>query len=176
MLLNKIINIKNLNMDSFIETFHIDWKIILAQAINFIVVLFVLNFLLIKPLKKTMRERTSKINGGLNDAKINAELLEKTKKEYEEVIQKAKVEAHTIFQDGKHEAEKKKAQMLEDSKKEVESMIANGKKTLEGEKAKMIEEAKQEIVSLVVSATEKLLELNPNEKFEEKVIDQMKKI
>lgn len=163
-------------MDSFIETFHIDWKIIVAQAINFIVVLFVLNFLLIKPLKKTMRERTSKITGGLNDAKTNAELLEKTKKEYDEVIQKAKTEAHTIFQEGKKEADIKKSQMIEDAQKEVENMIANGKKLLEGEKSKILEEAKQEIVSLVVSATEKLLESNPNEKFEEKAINQIKKI
>ena len=163
-------------MDSFIETFHIDWKIIIAQAINFAVVLFVLNFLLVKPLKKMMRERTEKITTGLSDAKTNAELLEKTKKEYDEVISKARIEAHTIFQEGKHEAETKKALMLEEAQKEVDSMISNGKKTLEGEKTKMIEEAKQEIVSLVVSATEKLLESNPNEKFDEKVLNQIKKI
>lgn len=163
-------------MDSFIETFHIDWKIIIAQAINFIVVLFVLNFLLIKPLKKTMRERSEKITGGLNDAKTNSELLEKTKKEYSDVIQKAKEEAHTIFQDGKRDADKKKAEMLEEARKEVETMINSGKKVLESEKVKMVEEAKAEIVALVVSATEKLLESNPNEKFDEKVLNQIKKI
>lgn len=163
-------------MDSFIETFHIDWKIIIAQAVNFVVVLFILNFLLIKPLKKTMKERSEKITGGLNDAKTNASLLEKTKKEYDEVIQKAREEAHTIFQEGKSDAEKKKTEMIENAKKEVETMINNGKKMLEGEKTKMVEEAKAEIVSLVVSATEKLLESNPNEKFDEKILNQIKKI
>ena len=163
-------------MDSFIETFHIDWKIIIAQAINFVVILFVLNFLLVKPLKKMMKERSEKIAGGLNDAKTNAELLEKTKKEYADIIAKAREEAHTIFQEGKKDAESKKAQMMEDTKKEVEGMISSGKKMLESEKSKMIEEAKQEIVSLVVSATEKLLESNQNEKFDDKVLNQIKKI
>lgn len=163
-------------MDSFIETFHIDWKIIIAQAVNFAVVLFVLNFLLIKPLKKMMKGRTETITGGLNDAKTNAELLKKTKEEYNEVIQKAREEAHTIFQEGKHDAEKKKTEMLEEARKEVETMITSGKKTLESEKTKMIEEAKVEIVSLVVSATEKLLESNPSEKFDEKILNQIKKI
>jgi hypothetical protein len=40
----------------------------------------------------------------------------------------------------------------------------------------MIEEAKKEIVSLVVLATEKLLESNQDEKFNEKTINQIKKM
>lgn len=163
-------------MDSFIETFHIDWKIIIAQAINFVVVLFILNFLLIKPLRKTMKEREEKITGGLNDADKNAKLLEKTKKEYDSIILNAKSEANTIFQEGKREAMTKKTEMLENAQKEVELMIQNGKKTLESEKIKMVEEAKQEIVSLVVSATEKLLASENNDKFNQKTINQMKEM
>jgi F-type H+-transporting ATPase subunit b len=163
-------------MDSFIETFHIDWKIIIAQSINFVIVLFILYFLIIKPLKKLMRERSENIALGLNDAKINAELLTNTKKEYDQIITKARTEAHTIFQEGKNEAENKKAEMIENAKKEVETMISNGKKILESEKVKIIEEAKKEIVSLVVLSTEKLLESNPDEKSESKAINHIKKI
>jgi F-type H+-transporting ATPase subunit b len=163
-------------MDSFIETFHIDWKIIIAQSVNFVIVLFVLYFLLVKPLKKLMAERSETISGGLNDAKVNAELLLNTKKEYEEVLSRARAEAHTIFQEGKVEAENKKSEMIEKAKKEVETMIANGKKMLESEKVKILEEAKKEIVSLVVLSTEKLLESRPDEKGEEKAINQIKKI
>lgn len=163
-------------MDSFITTFHIDWKIIVAQSINFIIVLGVLYFLIVKPLKQLMKERSANIEGGLNDAKANAILLANTKKEYDVIVSNARTEAHTIFQDGKKEAETKKAEMIENAKKEVDTMILNGKKVLESEKAKIIEEAKQEIVSLVVLATEKLLESHPNEKFESKSVDQLKNI
>ena len=163
-------------MDSFIETFHIDWKIIIAQSINFVIVLFILYFLIVKPLKKLMGERSNTIAGGLNDAKVNAELLLNTKKEYDQVITNARNEAHTIFQEGKSEAESKKAEMMENAKREVETMIANCKKMLESEKAKIIEEAKKEIVSLVVLSTEKLLESHPDEKSESKAINHIKKI
>lgn len=95
-------------MDSFISTFHIDWKIIIAQVINFAIVLFVLQFLALKPIKKLMKERTERIEGGLTDAAKNSEILKNTKKEYDEVIAKARTEAHEIFQDGKREAEEKK--------------------------------------------------------------------
>ena len=163
-------------MDSFINTFHIDWKIIIAQSINFVVVLFVLNFLIVKPLKKLMKERSETIAGGLDDASKNKELLKNTKKEYDEVLSKAKEEAHIIFQEGKKEAEEKKKIMIENAKEEVDNMIIAGKKSLESEKAKIIEEAKQEIVSLVVKATEKLLESHNNEDFNKKALDQIKKI
>lgn len=163
-------------MDSFIETFHIDWKIIIAQAVNFLVVLFVLNFLLIKPLKKMMRERGEDITGGLNNAVKNAEILSQTQKEYNEIVTKARTEAHEIFQEGKREAEEKKTEIIEKAKTEVDTMVANGKKILESEKMKMVEEAKKEIVSLVVLATEKLLESNQDEKFNEKTINQIKKM
>ena len=163
-------------MDSLITTFHIDWKIIIAQAINFGVVFAVLYLFALKPLKKLMDEREAKITGGLEDAKGNAILLEKTKNEYESIINKARAEAHTIFQEGKSEAEAKKTEMLEKAKGEVDNMISNGKKVLESEKVKIIEEAKGEIVSLVVKATEKLLESHNNESFEKEAIKQIKNI
>ncbi len=163
-------------MDSFITTFHIDWQIIIAQAINFIVVLFVLYFLALKPLKKVMSERTEKIEGGIEDAKKNKEILNNTQKEYAEIVSKAKEEAHAIFKEGKNEAESKKKEMLEEASREVEQMITNGKKILEAEKTKMIEEAKKEIVSLVVLSTEKLLESTDTKNFDEKTLEKIKKM
>ena len=55
-------------MDSIISTFHIDWKIIIAQAINFVIVFAVLYFYALKPLSKLMKERSEKISQGLDDA------------------------------------------------------------------------------------------------------------
>lgn len=163
-------------MDSFIGTFHIDWKIIIAQVINFAIVLFILQFLALKPLKKLMKERSERIEKGLSDASKNEEILKNTKKEYDEVINKARIEAHNIFQEGKREAEEKKKTIVEEANKEVEQMISNGKKILEAEKIKMVEEAKGEIVALVVKATEKLLETNEDKSFDKKAFEQIKKI
>ncbi len=162
-------------MDSFIQTFHIDWKILIAQTINFVVIIGFIYYLTLKPIKKLMNERTERIEKGINDAKTNAELLDKTQKEYNSILSKARIEANQIFQDGKKEAENNKNQILESTKQEVKVMVASGKKVLESEKVKMIEEAKNEIVSLVVTATEKLLELNPDESFNEKILQKMNK-
>jgi F-type H+-transporting ATPase subunit b len=163
-------------MDSLINTFHIDWKIIIAQAINFGVVFLVLYLFALKPLKKLMSDRQQRIENGLTDAKANALLIEKTRKEYDDIIKKARAEANNIFEEGKREALANKADMLSKADHEVDSMILNGKKILDSEKIKMVEEAKTEIVSLVVKATEKLLESNTDESYDEKAFKRIKNI
>jgi F-type H+-transporting ATPase subunit b len=163
-------------MDSFITTFHIDWHIMIAQAINFVIVLAVLYYLALKPLKKLMSEREERISQGIDDAKHNATLLAATQKEYDDVLAHARIEAHEIFQDGKAQAQAKRDEMLADAQKDVEHMIATGKKTLESEKVKMVEEAKKEIVTLVVRATEKLLEDHDDKTFDEKAIKKITRV
>ena len=157
-------------MDSIINTFHIDLKIIIAQIFK------VLYLYALKPLNKLMKERSEKIEKGINDAKSNAEILNNTKVEYQELITKARKEADKIFQEGKKEAETKKTLMLEKAKEEVAVMIANGKKNFENEKIKMVAQATEEIVSLSVKIAEKILGNKIDESFEEKTMKELNKI
>jgi F-type H+-transporting ATPase subunit b len=161
-------------MDSIISTFHIDWKIIIAQAINFGVVFVVLYIFALKPLSKLMNERGERIAKGLIDAKENAETLEKSRRDHEEVLSKARSEANKIFDSGKKEAEEKKRQMMEEAQREVATLVANGKMAIEAEKEKMLEEAKHEIVTLAVQVSEKILGHSVDKSFSEKTISELK--
>ena len=145
-------------MEDFISTFHIDWKLMLAQVLNFGLVFLALYLLAAKPLKKLIQERTDEITTGLMDAKTNRDTLKATKEEYDKVIRQAKNEAQVIFESSKKEAVTKKNEMLEQAKIEVAQIIESGKKTLEADKLKMINEAKNEVASLVIQATEKVLQ------------------
>ncbi|MBP9715274.1 MAG: F0F1 ATP synthase subunit B [Candidatus Pacebacteria bacterium] len=145
-------------MEEFVETFHIDWKLMIAQIINFGLVFLVFYFLAAKPLRKLMKERTEEIEGGLVNAKTNEELLKATKTEYESALQKARLEADAIFNESKKEVVKKREEMLENAKKEVATMIDAGKKSLEQEKTKMVNDAKNELASLAILAAEKVMQ------------------
>lgn len=163
-------------MESIINTFHIDYKIIIAQIFNFGIVFVVLYIYALKPLSKLMKERSEKIEKGINDAKSNAEILDNTKSEYEEVLVKARKEADKIFQEGKKEAEAKKILMIEKTKEEVAVMIESGKKNLENEKLKIISEAKEEITSLSIKIAEKILGSKIDGSFEEKTMKELDNI
>src|SRR3989338_2205551 len=144
-------------MQEFINTFHIDWKLMIAQLFNFAIVFLVFYLLATKPLRKLMKEREETISKGVNDAKVNAEILEKTKKEYEEILVKARVEANKMSKDGKAEGEANKAKMIEEGKSELKMIIENGKKSLETEKIKTVEEARKDITFLATLAAEKIM-------------------
>ena len=161
-------------MDSIISTFHIDWKIIIAQAVNFAIVFVVLYIYALKPLNKLMAERAEKIAKGITDAKQNAETLNKTKKEQEEILAKVRIEAQNIYKTGKKEGEHERAQLIEKGKLEFTTMIESGKKALESEKIKMVEDARREIASLAMLATEKLLSEKVQPSFNEKAVNDIK--
>jgi len=129
----------------------------IAQLFNFGIVFLAFYLLAAKPLRKLMKDRGDLISKGVNDAKVNAEILAKTSKESEQILAKARIEANKIFQDGKKEVQAKQNEMIENAKIEVASILENGKKSLQVEKTKIVEEANKEIVSVSMLATEKLM-------------------
>lgn len=144
-------------MQEFIETFHIDWKIMLAQIVNFGLVFLALYVLAAKPLRKVIKERGEEISKGLEDAKINAELKKKAEAEYEEAMTRARKDTQAMHDEAKKDIEKARAEAVEKTKADTDAVVLAGKKSLEAEKIKMVEDAKREVASLVISATEKVL-------------------
>jgi len=160
-------------MEGLISTFHIDWKLMIAQLINFGLVFCAFYLLAAKPLKNLIQSRTEEINTGLLNAKQNVEILKATEKEYKEIISKAKSEADLLFKEAKKEALAKKTEMLEQAKIEVASIVDSGKKNLENEKIKMVADAKKEIVSLVMDVTKKVIGKEVGPSFNQSAIKEL---
>lgn len=55
-------------MSEILHQLGIDWKLLASQAVNFLVLLVALNYLVYQPLLKIMRERRKKIEFGLQGA------------------------------------------------------------------------------------------------------------
>ncbi len=163
-------------MDSIISTFHIDVKTLITQAVNFSIVLVVLYMFALKPIQKIMRERTAKIEKGIEDAKKNEEMLRKSKEDYDQSMAKAKAEANDLLKDMKKEVSEKRSAMLEDAKTEVAAAIAAGKQSLESEKQKMLSDAKKELAALAIQVTEKVLGEKVDASYQEKAAKEVSKI
>jgi ATP synthase F0 subunit b len=144
-------------MDSLITTFHIDFKIIIAQLINFAIVFAVLYWFALKPLMKVMSNRTETIEKGLNDAKVSADKLSQAEKEYSAMVIKARQESQEILKAAKEDATQNREQILKEAKEEVAKVVTQGKNQLAQEKLTMIQEAKAEVISLVVEGVKKVL-------------------
>ncbi len=159
-------------MEQIFNTFHIDWKLLIAQAINFAIVVAVLYKFAYKPLMKHMKERTNKIDQGLKDAENARKQLEKAQDEKEAEIVKAKKEARLILEGAQKQAEKNKGATVAEAKEEAEKVVQQAKKQIEGEKEKMLVEVRSEVGQLVVAATEKVVDEKIDDKKDRKLVEE----
>jgi F-type H+-transporting ATPase subunit b len=151
-------------MDQLISTFHIDVKLLIAQAVNFGLVVFVLYKFAYKPLLKHMNDRSAIIEKGLDDAKRAQEELENVKKNQEVKIQETKKQVKELLESAQKQAEKNKENTVADAKQAAEKVVVKAKEQIAFEKEKMLKEVKTEVAELVIMATEKILETKVDEK------------
>lgn len=150
----------------------IDWRLLIAQLVNFLILVFILYKFLYKPVLGLLENRKEKIEKGLRDALRLGEELEKTKELQTEEIKKAKREAMGIVE----EAEKRALLAAEETKTitktEVEKLITAAKNQIIGEKEKMMNEVRKEAAALVVAAAEKVVGKVIDVKSQQKLIEE----
>ena len=144
-------------MDLLLSKLGIDWKLLIAQLVNFLIVFFVLKKFVYKPILATLDKRTAKIEKGLEDAQAaNKRLKEITEKE-KTVLAQAKKEAQQIIKSSEEQAKANAVSIVLEARNQSEKLLVSAKNQIEQEKNKMLSEVKGEIASLVVLATEKII-------------------
>lgn len=117
-------------MDKIIHSLGIDWKLLLAQTVNFFILFFVLYKFLSQPLSKIIEERKKKIEEGLA-MRIEAEkMIAEVSKDRLEILRRAEEERARIIESAKDEREKR----LKDIRDELEMIKQKELKNIEYQK------------------------------------------
>ncbi|MFZ1655020.1 MAG: F0F1 ATP synthase subunit B [Candidatus Moraniibacteriota bacterium] len=135
----------------------IDWKLLIAQAVNFVVLLWVLRRYAYRPILRALEARTKKIEQGLQDAAQSQKKLQAVVEEEKQIMAAAREEARDILLKAETSAKERDAQMLRETKGKIDKMIVDADSHLAEEKARLVREAKAEISGLVILATERVL-------------------
>ncbi|TXH00958.1 MAG: F0F1 ATP synthase subunit B [Candidatus Moraniibacteriota bacterium] len=135
----------------------IDWKLLIAQAVNFLVLLWVLRRYAYKPILKALETRTKKIEQGLKDAETSQAKLQGVIEEEKKILAAAREEARNILVVAESNAKKRDALMLDETKQKIDRMIAEADTHLAENQAKLLREAKAELTDIVIATTEKVL-------------------
>ncbi|MFA6098228.1 MAG: F0F1 ATP synthase subunit B [Patescibacteria group bacterium] len=159
-------------MDELVKTFHIDWKLLVAQLINFGIVIGVLWYFALKPLLKTMNKRSGDIEKSLKDAEEIEKKLLQADKSKDRIVIEAKKEAQIILEKSYKEAEKLKEQKLHETRSEMEKIANKAKADLLMEKDKMIEQARHEVGGLIITASEKIIGKSVDTEINKKIIEE----
>ena len=151
---------------SIAQDFGVNWPMLIAQAVNFILVAFVIYRFGFKGILSTIKEREKQISDSLKHAeKIKLE-LEETQKKQKETLQEASIEAKKTVTGAQEQAKSYIESQKEDARKLAEEIIQKAKDAMTLERERVLNEAKEEIASLVVLTTSKVLqkELGDEEK------------
>jgi len=128
-----------------------------AQVVNFIVILFVLNKLLYKPILAMIEKRKKEIARGLELTESMKAEEEKFLQKQEKAMEKAREEALKIIEEAKKQAKDVEKDVIVDAHTQAQGIIARAK-----EEAQDIEKAAQsrirtEAVSLALIMSRRIL-------------------
>ena len=141
----------------FIENLGIDFRLLIAQIVNFLILLFVLYKFAYRPIVRLLDKRADTIAQSLDNAQAIEGKLKASQTAYEQKISKAEKNASAILNEARQSAEKLKAQLIDQAKTEVAAIVTKTQAEVASLKEQVITEAKAELGDLVVSATESVL-------------------
>ena len=134
--------------------FGLDPILLVAQVVNFLIIAWILNRFLIRPLMANMKARRDKIAQGLEDAEKARKALEDAAKERDKVLQDASAEAFRLLQNARDEAERLRAAALERTGMDAQRVIQEARGVMELERQDM----EKAVQSLSLELSGKILE------------------
>ena len=139
------------------EQLGIEPTLLLAQIVNFLIILFVLSKLLYKPVLAMLEKRKKEIAEGLALTEKMRQEEEKTQVKREKVLEEARREARNIVDAAKKEAEAEHKEIVATAHKEATAVLEKGKEDVAGLRAKMEHDVQSAAVELAMAMSKKLL-------------------
>jgi F-type H+-transporting ATPase subunit b len=155
------------------EALGINYKILIAQFVNFAVLVFVLWRFAYKPVLKILEDRRKKVEGGVLKAQEAEEKLKQAKNQEDEILVKAKKEALKIVEQSKERAEVKYNEIIKKSKEDIGLIINEEKEKIRQEKAVVLEEIREEVADLITAGIRKFLEKKVDDQEDKKIVNEL---
>lgn len=153
-----------------LQALGIDWKLLVEQAIAFLVLVWVLGKFVYPTLIKSIDNRRSVIESSLEEAKKVQEDSAQAEDRIEKLLAEARGEAEEIVKRSHQEATSIVADAEAKAKTRAESFLKDAHAQLEADVSKAREVLKRDTISLVATATEKILHEKIDPKKDEALI------
>ncbi|NLM41298.1 MAG: F0F1 ATP synthase subunit B [Firmicutes bacterium] len=135
----------------------IDQNLLLAQTINFILLVLLLYRLLYKPVREFMDKRTAEIEGQIRSAEENQRAAEALRLELEQQAKESRQQARQIIDDATKRAEEVQARLIAEAKAEARAVLERAQREIQLEKEKAWAELKQQVGELSVLLASKVI-------------------
>jgi F-type H+-transporting ATPase subunit b len=130
---------------------------VLIQAINFLILIFLLSKFLFKPLARFLADRSAGIEKSLAEAKAVQEAAAKAQAEYQAQMREAQREIAAIREQGQREVEAERQRLLQASRAEADRLVGQAKAEIEAETKRAKAGLREEAAGIALAAAERLL-------------------
>lgn len=130
---------------------------ILAQIVNFLLIMYFLNGAVIQPLLRNLEARRTKIEDSLENARKADERLANVEKDYQAKLNEAAAEAQRARADALAQAQTEAGRVRTEAQAEIERLRAQSRIDAQAERNQLLADSRSQIVSLVMAATNKLV-------------------
>ena len=162
-------------MTELVHQLGLDWKLLLSQGVNFLILLTVLTMLVYRPLSRLIEERRKKIEFGL----MGAEEAEKRLKEIDRIKSEKIGEAEKIALNIVGESEKRGQKRFDEIVKIAEvranEVLVDAAKVAEHKKQEELARLTEKAGLLIKQAIIKTVELDPKH-IDEKLVSEAARI
>ncbi len=147
-------------MGELIAAFGIDWKLMIAQAVNFVILVVVLGYFVYGPVMRMLKDRAEKIASGLNAAEAALKDREAVGAERVVIISEAQHEAEKIVARAQDEGKNERASIVKSAQERAASVLKDAQLEAEEAQRAALKASEAEIARTAVLAAEKILKSN----------------
>jgi F-type H+-transporting ATPase subunit b len=157
-------------MEQVVKDFGIQWPLVLASILNFVILVLLLKKFLYKPVLKVLDERKETVEKSLR----NAEWIEQEKKKTEERVKAslrlANEQSIKTMEQAKKTAEKLKQSIIKEAEEQATAMINRAKAEIEQKKEEVTKSIRKDAANLVAMSLKKIMRETDLKVFDEKLV------
>jgi len=147
-------------------------KILIAQLVNFAILLFILWKFGYGPMIRFLDERNEKIESGIKNFEEAQKRMVEIEEKEKQVIKEAQKQAQELIAKTNDMIARRKKEMTKKAKEEISAIVQKTKDDLEIEKKITLKHIKEESADLVIEVLEKILGKNMDVSIDKAFIDQ----
>ncbi len=145
---------------------------LIAQIINFLLLVAILARFAYKPLMQALEDRKNRIASDLQAAEQERTGAEQLRKEYQDQLAEARVQAQVIVEKAVKQAEQEAQQQLQEVRAQIDREKKLAREEIIREREKALSELRGEVVALSVAAASKLIAKNMDSEVNAKLVSE----
>lgn len=153
------------------EALGINAGFVIAQIVNFGVIVLLLGVALWRPLTRTLDERAMKIARQLEDAEVAAKARANAEAEAAKILDQARREAARIADEARSRGEEAGQGLLAEARAEAEKILADAREKAIAERNRQLADLRDQVAGLAMAATRRLIGASLDEKRQHELIN-----